>query len=176
MERGWLVPIEQVPPNLKTGNIHQNCNRKIDNHVVLAKKRCKEDRERMVCSLRASPTYFEYWKNPPKSKINDIVWIEWLKIMLWDGKKEARRIWRVGNWLLSSKSHLLRIQEKSTKIKDQEYCNQMVENHVLLANKRWNEDGERAVGSLQVQVPVPVLTPFQFEYRKNPRNQRSRVL
>ena len=73
MERGWLVPIEQVPPNLKTGNIHQNCNRKIDNHVVLAKKRCKEDRERMVCSLRASPTYFEYWKNPPKSKINDIV-------------------------------------------------------------------------------------------------------
>ena len=73
MERGWLVPIEQVPPNLKTGNIHQNCNRKIDNHVVLAKKRCKEDRERMVCSLRASPTYFEYWKNPPKSKIKDIV-------------------------------------------------------------------------------------------------------
>ena len=78
-------------------------------------------------------------------------------------QKEVKGRWRVASWLLLSKSHLLRIQEKSTKIKDQVCCNPMIKNHVVRWQKKgWKEDGERLVGSLQ----VPVLTPFQFEYRK----------
>ena len=66
-----------------------------------------------------------------------------LLTMLWDGKKEVKRSWREGSRLLLSKSHLLRIQEKSTKIKDQEYWNQMIENRVVWRQKRGGKKMER---------------------------------
>ena len=91
--------------------------------------------------------YFEYRKNPPKSKIKNIV-IKWLKIMFClqtrGGKKMGRgqlapsksqsQFWPLFN------SNIGKIPE----IKDQGYClNQMIENHVVRWQKRGGKKMER---------------------------------
>ena len=158
-----------IKPNLITKpNLNKNtwkC-KKIDGKsviedVVLAKKEVKRRwREDSWLLLSKSHFNFENRKNPPKSKIKYAV-IRWLKIMLWDGKKRGGKKMERG-WLAPFKSQFQsqfwplfnlnigkspRNQRSRILFKSDDWksCCEM-------AKKRWKEDGERALGSLQVPL------------------------
>ena len=164
-----LLSQKITKPNLNTNTWKCKKNRWKINYwrcCEMAKKRWKEVGERAAGSFWASLTILRIQEKSTKIKDQEY-WNQMIENHVVRWQKEVKGRWRVASWLLLSKSHLLRIQEKSTKIKDQVCCNPMIKNHVVRWQKKgWKEDGERLVGSLQVPVPVPVLTPFQFEYRK----------
>ena len=158
-----LLSQKITKPNLNTNTWKCKKNRWKINYwrcCEMAKKRWKEDGERTVGSFWASLTYFKYRKNPPKSKIKYAV-IRWLKIMLWDGKKRGGKKMERG-WLPPFKSQFQsqfwplfnlnigkspRNQRSRILFKSDDWksCCEM-------AKKRWKEDVERLVGSLQVPL------------------------